>query len=138
MGEDDQWFDSQDSTSDGVFHVPLIFSFPQILPSNKEADALVEVGDITPTIFELLVQEQFGTSSGKGMANALYGASGRSYARSEVLLQERKVPMISLGGGNRVWQDAVGKINHSGNVLNVEQHRAKLSFREEKNTTPPK
>ena len=109
-----------------IFHVPLIVSFPAILPKNTTNDTVIEVADIVPTIFELLVQEPFASASAKGMVNTLYGASGRTYARALGSSEDSRVPAIFIDSNTPLWSDKEGEVFPKNEEQNLSSFTTEL------------
>jgi len=123
LGEQGKWFSAEASTDSALFHVPVIFSFPGILPVGDRADGLIETGDIIPTILEVLAQDSFGRP---GMVNVLYGSSGRSYARSQVVFSSPR-PILFFGDKSS-WLNEQDELKSETPIADPEQQRAWLQF----------
>ncbi len=123
LGEREQWFSTEGSTDVTLFHVPLVFSFPGILPSGDRRDGLIEAGDIIPTILEVLAQDTFGRG---GMTNVLYGGTGRKYARSQTVLSSPR-PILFFGEKSS-WLDQEGLLKSETPIADPEEQRSWMEF----------
>jgi arylsulfatase A-like enzyme len=127
LGEENRWFSQSKIIDSSVFQVPLIVSFPTILPKNTTNDAVIEVADIIPTLFELLAQESFSSVSAKGMANVLYGASGRTHARSLGSFENKRVPALFIDSNTSLWIDEEEQFQNRGEFQIIDSFQAELT-----------
>jgi hypothetical protein len=123
FGEQGKWFSAEASSDSAMFHVPVIFSFPGILPVGTRVDGLIEAGDIIPTILEVLPQDSFGRP---GMVNVLYGSSGRSYARGQVVLSSPR-PILFFDNKSS-WLSEQDELKSETSISDPEQQRAWMQF----------
>ena len=131
LGENNQWFSAEESTDRHLFHVPMIFSFPTVLPKNVQRDAIVEISDVTPTVLELLTQDPFPSATGTSQVNALYGAKGRTFATAWTTVDSMAIPILFLEDRQVLWLEETGEIQFTGEVSNPERFREDLQFLKE-------
>jgi arylsulfatase A-like enzyme len=81
LGDGGVWFNHGGQLNAAELHVPMVMSWPTILPRSTEVSAFVEISDILPTLFEAIVQEPPQTSKGVSLMTAIYTNSHRGYAR---------------------------------------------------------
>ena len=77
MGEHDIYFDHE-GVYEPTAHVPLIFKHPS-LPPGKKIDALVQLIDIAPTIFEFLGLEVPQKFEGSSLLNLIQSKTDKHY-----------------------------------------------------------
>ena len=68
----------------GLVRVPLIFSWPGHIEAGQRSDALVELSDKAPTLFELSGQEIPENMTGKSLAPILMGKVSPDHHRDFV------------------------------------------------------
>ena len=90
----DVWFNHGGQLNDAELHVPLVMSWPSILPEGETVTDFVEISDILPTIFEAIAQQAPETSEGLSMMNAIYTDQHRGYARG--LCYDREANWLSV------------------------------------------
>lgn len=81
LGEGNVWFNHGGQLNDAELHIPLVMSWPSILPEGTVMESFVEISDILPTIFDAIAQKTPDTIEGRSFMNAIYTNQHRAYAR---------------------------------------------------------
>jgi arylsulfatase A-like enzyme len=89
LGENGIWFQHGTGSGDPELHVPLAMRFPKIIKPGPPCDALVELSDIAPTIFELVAGVAPVSMTGRSFAQSIYGGKARPFARSVAVGAQR-------------------------------------------------
>jgi len=98
LGEHDVWFNHGDDVYAPSTHVPLVFNWPgRVAPGRY--DALVELSDVAPTVYELLRLPALSATSGSSLVAVMDGGGGRAFSRSMIFDREANVADREAGKG---------------------------------------
>jgi len=81
LGEHGVWFNHGDDLFEATTRVPLALRLPGVLPAGKVVTELVELGDVAPTVYDLLELPEPETVEGRSLVPLAFGRQGRPFAR---------------------------------------------------------
>ena len=76
---------THDKVIEGVIHIPLIFYYPQKLPTGKVITGYVQQADIVPTILKMLGCKKNYTFDGEDLIPIIFG---KKLARNEIIIED--------------------------------------------------
>ena len=81
LGEHGVWFNHGDDLFEATTRVPLALRLPGVLPAGKVVTELVELGDVAPTVYDLLDLPEPAGVEGRSLVPLAFGRQGRPFAR---------------------------------------------------------
>lgn len=122
LGEHGEWYQHGGALWDHDLHVPLVIRSPGRLPAGVEVSEAVELGDVAPTLLELVGEPPLPAATGSSLLPMLLQNEQppRPWARSMAWDEQTARDLGTQQSGGRTWR--VASVRTAGHRYLVYEH----------------